>query len=541
MDETFYAQDLENMIIKDKEYFRKKKKIFLSIFIPLLFFIVILSIILYFTLRHIGGKIICKYETTKDNENVHLISKTNDINFRLIIDDSSYSGNNYHSFEKAGIHTVIFHFKNKLESLDGFFEGITNLIEIDFSELETENIRSMTSTFSYCKNLKKVNIDKQIPNLEDISYMFFGCESLITPYLNFDTSKVKRMDYMFYNCQEIINLDLSNFNLENLHNGRNMFTSCFKLKEIKFKDNIKTNNLEEMTGIFSHCESLDHINTKIFNIKNVKNLNYIFENCNSLKEIDLSHFETQNIEEAVGTFKNCKNLESLDVSNFDISKIKKITQIFYGCTNLKTLNIPPMNTNELFYTKEAFYDCQSLTSLDLSSLNFGSVISAKKMFYNCINLENLIMPNKMTSLVRTDNMFENCYKLNSINLGFLENTSDLVVAEGMFKNCEKLTEIQFPNIDTINLDNTNEMFSGCLNIKSINLEGLKARNITSISKMFSNCKNLEYLNIFNACTKNADKIDSIFEGIEKNINIVLNTTITSNELIKQIPNITSES
>ena len=89
--------------------------------------------------------------------------------------------------------------------------------------------------------------------------MFFSCESLNNVYLNFDTSKVTRMDFTFYDCPQLVNLDISNFNLENITTARNMFAFSSKLKEIKFKENTITNNLEEITEIFSHCESLEKI------------------------------------------------------------------------------------------------------------------------------------------------------------------------------------------------------------------------------------------------------------------------------------------
>ena len=330
MEEILYPQDIENFVIKDKKYRSKKLKCGIIITVAILVFLAIIAVVLFFLLRYIGGKIICKYETTKDNEEVQLININDDITFSLIIDDIDFSGKKSHNFDKAGIHKVIIEFKPKLKSLDGLFKGITNLIEIDFSELITEEIKSMTSTFAYCTKLTKVNINKAIPNIDNLSYMFFGCESLKNINLNFDTSKVTRMDFTFYDCSQLEILDLSNFNLENIKTARNMFAFSSKLIEIKFKENTITNNLEEITEIFSHCESLEKINTTVFKVDKVKNLNYVFEDCYSLKEIDLSNFKIQNLEEAIGTFKNCRSLKSIDISNFDTSNLTKASRIFYN-------------------------------------------------------------------------------------------------------------------------------------------------------------------------------------------------------------------
>ena len=290
IDHNFTEANLEHLIIKDKAYKRKKMLKIIIIIILLLIFLGIIAVFLIYFLIYRGGKIICSYETTKDNEEVQLINIKDGISFSLKIDEKGSKRNDKHLFEKAGLHNVTFHFKKKLESLDGLFKGINHLIEADFTELETEEIKSMGSTFAYCKNLKKVNFNTETPNLEDMSYMFFSCESLNTANLNLDTSKVKRMDFMFYNCRELINLDLSSFNLENLSNAPNMFAFCIKLNELKFKDTTNTNNLEEMNEMFSHCESLEQINTKIFKTKKNKLFKLYFRKLLFIKRIRFISF-----------------------------------------------------------------------------------------------------------------------------------------------------------------------------------------------------------------------------------------------------------
>ena len=96
------------------------------------------------------------------------------------------------------MHNVTFHFQSKLDSLEGFFIGIENLIEVDFSQLETENIKSMSKLFKECSNLSRVNFDNNTPNLENINYMFFGCSSFREVKLNLNTSKVSNIKYGIY-------------------------------------------------------------------------------------------------------------------------------------------------------------------------------------------------------------------------------------------------------------------------------------------------------------------------------------------------------
>ena len=59
--------------------------------------------------------------------------------------------------------------------------------------------------------------------------MFYNCSSLTNLDLsNFNTQNVKNMNTMFYNCSSLTNLDLSNFNTQNVKNMSYMFFNCYK-------------------------------------------------------------------------------------------------------------------------------------------------------------------------------------------------------------------------------------------------------------------------------------------------------------------------
>ena len=68
------------------------------------------------------------------------------------------------------------------------------------------------------------------------------------------------MDYMFYNCTSLNNINISNFNLENLRYSTHMFSGCLNISVIEFKDNTLTKNLEDMSYMFYYCISLENIN-----------------------------------------------------------------------------------------------------------------------------------------------------------------------------------------------------------------------------------------------------------------------------------------
>ena len=66
-----------------------------------------------------------------------------------------------------------------------------------------------------------------------------------------------KTNFMFYDCSSLININLSNFN---------------------------TQNVTDMSGMFYNCSSLTNINLSNFNTQNVTNMSYMFRNCSSLKK-----------------------------------------------------------------------------------------------------------------------------------------------------------------------------------------------------------------------------------------------------------------
>jgi len=265
---SLHEEDLDNLIIKDKEYYAKKRKKLILILAPILSVLIITIIIVLVILLKpkINNAIICQYKTEKDNQYINLIKYMKDVDFTLIIDNVKYNKDFSHNFEEEGIHNVTFEFKDKLKSLEGFFEDNKYLISADFSNLIAEDIYKMDSIFKNCINLENFTFNSDTPNLVNIRDMFYNCVSLTKVNLSINTTKVNYMDNMFYNSVNLKYLDLSKFNLENLVKSSHMFDGCSNLTEIAFNNNTKTINLEDMNSMFSNCKSLKEINTKIFKI-----------------------------------------------------------------------------------------------------------------------------------------------------------------------------------------------------------------------------------------------------------------------------------
>ena len=62
-----------------------------------------------------------------------------------------------------------------------------------------------------------------------------------------------------------------------------------------------------MIEMFSGCSSLKELNLNNFNTNNVNNMISMFYGCSSLKELNLNNFNTNNITIMYGMFSGCSN------------------------------------------------------------------------------------------------------------------------------------------------------------------------------------------------------------------------------------------
>ena len=99
------------------------------------------------------------------------------------------------------------------------------------------------------------------------------------------------------------------------------FTNKGKYK-IKYTFN---NYLTNTNHMFSDCSSLTNINLSNFNTQNVTNMSCMFSNCSSLTNINLSNFNTQNVTNMIYMFSGCSSLTNINI----ITNDKKIINQFF--------------------------------------------------------------------------------------------------------------------------------------------------------------------------------------------------------------------
>ena len=247
---------------------------------------------------------------------------------------------------------------------------------------------------SFLTNLNLSNFNTQ--NVIDMSYMFDRCNSLTNLNLsNFHTKNVINMSHMFKECSSLTKIDLSYFNTQNVINMSNLFSECKNLITLDLS-NFNTENVTDMSSMFQECSSLTNINLSNFNTQNVKNMNCMFWDCKSLKIINLSNFNTQNITNMSFMFYNCSSLTNINLSNFITKNVTDMSFMFSGCSSITNINLSSFNTQNITYMNCMFYECRSLANLDLSNFKIQKVSNMRGMFYFCdlLKKENVIAKDK---------------------------------------------------------------------------------------------------------------------------------------------------
>ena len=271
--------------------------------------------------------------------------------------------------------------------------------------------------------------------------MFRGMENLTSiqglKYLN--TQNVTDMSLMFSNCSKLTSLDVSNFNTQNVTSMGSMFEGCSSLTSLLGVSNFNTQNLTDMSWMFSICSKLTSLDVSSFDTRKVTNMSGMFYSCSKLTSLDVSNFDIRKVTNMSSMFSGCQSLKLLDVGNFDTQNVTEMAWMFDRCSNLASLDLSNFNTQKVTDMSWMFYNCSNLAYLDLSNFNTQKVTDMSLMFYNCSKLK-LLDASKFDTQKVTDmsNMFYGCSSLKTIYAGEKWNTENVTNSVYMFASCSNL-------------------------------------------------------------------------------------------------------
>ena len=270
----------------------------------------------------------------------------------------------------------------KVESMMGMFFSCSALTSLDLSNFNTKKVRNMNSMFSACSALTTIYAsDKFVTTeVENGSYMFYdsknlkgysdsktdhtfancGTDGYFTPgcaYAEFDnatgtlTFRYKGVkpagaydlnvesnnpgwDAQRANIKKVV-FDASFANARPTSCCR-WFADCFYLTEIDGIENLNTQNVTDMSEMFTCCYALTSLDVSNFNTQNVEDMTDMFLGCEGLSLLDLSNFNTANVMGMSSMFSGCSTLQTIFASDkFVTDKVSGGDDMFISCENLK--------------------------------------------------------------------------------------------------------------------------------------------------------------------------------------------------------------
>ena len=334
------------------------------------------------------------------------------------------------------------------------------------------------------------------------------------------------------------------------------------IKSVVFDKSFKTYAPTSLYGFFRGLTKLETIkDLKYLNTEQVTNMSYMFSDCSALTSLDLSNFNTAKVRDMSYMFYRCSALSSLDLSNFNTAIVSDMSLMFGSCSTLSSLDLSNFYTKEVRDMSYMFSRCSALTTIYASDKFVTSKVqSGISMFSACKNLKGTILNYKDS---KTDHTYANCgtngyftpvfeyaefdkgigtltfrrglskpkgaYALNveASDPGWLTHKDEIkkVVFDASFANarptsccswfwyCTNLATIEgIENLNTENVTNMGVMFCRCQNLSSLDLTNFNTGNVTNMYGMFSNCQNLSSLDLTSFNTANVTNMDYMFDG-----------------------------
>ena len=245
----------------------------------------------------------------------------------------------------------------KVTYMNNMFEGCSALTTIYASDkFVTDNVSNGSDMFTGCESLKDYSDSKT-----DHTYAYCGgTDGYFTPvfdYAEFDNatgtltfrrglskpagaydlnmeSNNPGWEAQKRNIKKVV-FDASFANARPTSCCR-WFADCFYLTEIDGIENLNTQNVTDMSEMFTCCYALTSLDVSNFNTQNVEDMTDMFLGCDGLSLLDLSNFNTANVMGMSFMFSGCSTLQTIFASDkFVTDQVFGGDDMFIGCENLK--------------------------------------------------------------------------------------------------------------------------------------------------------------------------------------------------------------
>ena len=278
-----------------------------------------------------------------------------DGNANVFVSDESLL--TYINGDKVNKYDYDLSYNNNIYSLEGIINPHIQLIEknsLDAANKLVCETRTSSTYNCYCGNSTTTTSTASVKlNVESYSPV------------TYNDTQLSNLTGMLSGQQEVIRV----LNLPSTATNTKMyrmFYGCSRLTSIEGVEKINTNNITDVSEVFSGCSNLTTLDLSGWNTSNVTSMSRLFYGCTKLTSIE-------------------------GISNWNTSSVNTLERLFYQCSSLTTLDLSGWDTSNVTSTSYTFYLCSSLTSLDLSGWDLSNNTNTASMFYSASKLTKIYM------------------------------------------------------------------------------------------------------------------------------------------------------
>ena len=218
----------------------------------------------------------------------YLVKNDNENAYKLIICADGYinapTDSKYLFAYMSNLKSINFNnFKTEyMYTMSAMFNNDYALETLNLSGFNTDKLSQMWNTFANCTSLTSIDFTGWHPNLIGISSAFYNCNNLISVDLsNLNVDEVTSLKSLFMRCNSLKTVDISTWNPTSLTGIDNMFDGCTSLESVDMRSlsisdettitnslhNVKDNALFKVKNqfIINKLNSFDNVNFQITN------------------------------------------------------------------------------------------------------------------------------------------------------------------------------------------------------------------------------------------------------------------------------------
>ena len=274
------------------------------------------------------------------------------------------------------------------------FYGCSALSSLDLSNFYTKEVGNMVCMFSGCSALKTIYASEKFvtSKVQSGEGMFALCKNLKGTILEYNNSKT---DHTYANCGTngyftpvfeyaefnegtgtlTFRRGLSKpkgayaLNLEASEPGW-WSTHRYEIKKVVFDASFANARPTSCYKWFHHCTNLATIEgIENLNTENVTNMHGMFFYCPNLSSLDLTNFSTGNVTDMNAMFGDCQKLSSLDLTSFNTANVTEMNFMFQGCSALTTIYASEMFVTDQVEGYDMFKYCTNLKDYSVREID----------------------------------------------------------------------------------------------------------------------------------------------------------------------------